>query len=156
MLLALNVALRRDTVGHLEAGGECSLQSSRFGLNGAQNRVEDNVAALRHRLRAGAPAMKITNSKPVTEIERTAASESAPQQQRVGRRADRVSVGETRSAVELSQSAKQAVQEDRDVRLKRLEAAVKEGSYKPMASKVAEEMLTQAELDSKLRTLLKP
>ena len=99
--------------------------------------------------------MKITNSKPVTHVERTAANESAPQQQqRVGSRSDRVSVQQTRIATEVSQAAKHAVNEDRDVRLKRLEAAVKEGSYKPVASKVAEEILAQTELDAKLRTLL--
>ena len=99
--------------------------------------------------------MKITNSKPVTHVERTGATESAPQhQQRVGTRSDRVSVEQTRSASGLSQAAKHAVNEDRDVRLKRLEAAVKDGSYKPVASKVAAEIIAQTDLDAKLRTLL--
>ena len=99
--------------------------------------------------------MKITDSKPVTKIERNLATEAAQSQQpRVSSRPDRVSVGQTRTVAEMAQSAKQAVNEDREVRLKRLEAAVKDGSYKPTASKVAEEILGQAELDAKLRTLL--
>lgn len=98
--------------------------------------------------------MKITNSKPVSHVERTPPEAAQAQQPRVGARPDRISVGQTRTVAEMAQSAKQAVNEDRDVRLKRLEAAVKEGSYRPSASKVAEEILVQAELDAKLRTLL--
>lgn len=96
--------------------------------------------------------MKVTNDKPVTQVERTPATE-AVQQQRGGARPDRVSVEQTRTAAELAQGAKKAVIEDRDARLKRLEAAVKGGSYRPNPSKVAEEILAQAELDARLRAL---
>ncbi len=98
--------------------------------------------------------MKITDSKPANPIERTPPEAAQAQQTRQGARPDRISVAQTRTVAEMAQSAKQAVNEDRDVRLKRLEAAVKEGSYRPSAAKVAEEILVQAELDAKLRTLL--
>ena len=99
--------------------------------------------------------MKITNPKPVTQVERSPNTEAAQSQQpRVTARPDRISVGQTRTVAEMAQNAKQVVNEDREVRLKRLEAAVKDGSYKPVASKVAEEILGQSELDAKLRTLL--
>ena len=98
--------------------------------------------------------MKITDSKPVTKVERNPATDAAQSQQRVETRPDRITLGQTRTVAELAQTAKQAANEDRELRLKRLEAAVKDGSYKPSASKVAEEILGQAELDAKLRTLL--
>ncbi len=98
--------------------------------------------------------MKITNDKPVTQVERTPAVDAAQQQQqRVEARPDRVSVQQTRTAAELAQGAKKAVNEDRDARLKRLEAAVKDGSYRPVAAKVAEEILAQTELDARLHAL---
>lgn len=98
--------------------------------------------------------MKVTNDKPLSQVERTPAADAVQQQQqRVGTRPDRVSVEQTRTAAEVAQNAKKAVNEDRDVRLRRLEAAVKGGSYRPNPSKVAEEILAQAELDARLRAL---
>ena len=100
--------------------------------------------------------MKVTNDKPVAQVERTPSVEVvAGQQQRVEARPDRVSVEQTRTAAELAQTAKKAVSEDREARLKRLEVSVKAGSYRPNPSKVAEEILAQAELDVKLRALFR-
>lgn len=98
--------------------------------------------------------MKISNDKPVTQVDRTPAVEGASgQAQRAEAKPDRVSVEQTRTAAEMAQNAKKAVNEDREARLKRLEAAVKGGSYRPNPSKVAEEILAQAELDARLRAL---
>ncbi|MDX2022241.1 MAG: flagellar biosynthesis anti-sigma factor FlgM [Deltaproteobacteria bacterium] len=98
--------------------------------------------------------MKISNDKPVTQVDRTPAVEAAAgQAQRAEAKPDRVSVEQTRTAAEMAQNAKKAVNEDREARLKRLEAAVKGGSYRPNPSKVAEEILAQAELDARLRAL---
>ena len=98
--------------------------------------------------------MKVTNDKPLSQVERTPTTDAvAKEQQRVGVRTDRVSVEETRTAAEMAQNAKKAVIEDRDARLKRLEASVKGGSYRPNPSKVAEEILAQADLDARLRAL---
>ncbi|MCG5055664.1 MAG: flagellar biosynthesis anti-sigma factor FlgM [Myxococcales bacterium] len=98
--------------------------------------------------------MKVTNDKPVTQVDRTPAADAAhQQQQRVGAKPDRVSVEQTRTAAEMAQNAKKAVNEDREARLKRLEASVKGGTYRPNPSRVAEEILAQAELDARLRAL---
>ena len=100
--------------------------------------------------------MKVTNDKPVTQVERPSATEAvAGQSPRVEARPDRVSVEQTRTAAEMAQSAKKAVNEDREARLKRLEVAVKGGTYRPNPSKVAEEILVQAELDARLRALFR-
>ena len=100
--------------------------------------------------------MKVTNDKPVSQVERTPAAEAVQgQQQRVEARPDRVSVEQTRTAANLAQAAKKAVSEDREARLKRLEVSVKGGTYRPNPSKVAEEILAQAELDVKLRALFR-
>lgn len=96
--------------------------------------------------------MKVNDIKEVREL-----PEAAPVKptKPVSEAEDRVS---TSASFELSQAVESARMElagSRAVRVKELEAAVKQGLYRPDAKRLAEEILNAAELNARLRAMLK-
>lgn len=94
--------------------------------------------------------MKINETKAVAEVGRVAAPEapaSAPK--------DRVTVTKSREVDSAVSTAKATQTTNRPGRLKALEARVRAGEYHPDPSRVAEEILQDAEIDARLQSLLR-
>ena len=94
--------------------------------------------------------MKINETKAVSEVGRVAALDApvpAPK--------DRVSVEGPREVHVAVSTAKASQSADRPGRLKALEARVRAGEYHPDPSRVAEEILQDAEVDARLQSILR-
>ncbi|HET6281117.1 MAG TPA: flagellar biosynthesis protein FlgM [Polyangia bacterium] len=94
--------------------------------------------------------MKITDTKPVGPVDRVTASDPAI----ANPPKDRVTVHESRAAQASAISARSGAAAGRASRLKDIEQQVRTGSFKPNPSRVAEEILQDAEIDAKLRMLI--
>jgi len=71
------------------------------------------------------------------------------------RTSDKVST-ESKAQVEAAVSAaQQAVGNDRPVRLQAIEAAIRQGAFKPDPNRIAQSILEDAELTAKIQALLK-
>jgi anti-sigma28 factor (negative regulator of flagellin synthesis) len=100
--------------------------------------------------------MKVNNDKTVTAVPGTGGVSAAKPVEKNAQGAvpaDRVSTTEAQ-VVRQVEVARSNATGARAARLRDIENAVRSGSYKPSASRVAEEILAAAELDAKLRALL--
>ena len=95
--------------------------------------------------------MKVNEAKPVADVARIA----SPEQQAAAVPKDRVTVSESRDAQAAVSAAQRSATNGRTVRLKDLEQQVRSGSYHPDPTRVAEEILQEAELEARLQALLK-
>lgn len=97
--------------------------------------------------------MKVNDVKGVGGVERAKGGESpAPQ---VGGARDRVSTDGSREVSEAVFAAKAARGDDRATRVERIEAAVRSGTFLPNAARVAEQILADAEIEARLRAMLR-
>src|SRR6185436_1876592 len=99
--------------------------------------------------------MKVTDINPVIGPERVKRQE-APVSSAAGPR-DKVSVEwkKAEKAVEAAvPPARRSAGADRAARLERLEASVRAGAYSPDPSRVAEQILSDAEVDARLQAML--
>jgi anti-sigma28 factor (negative regulator of flagellin synthesis) len=94
--------------------------------------------------------MKINETKAVADVGRVATPE-AP----VAPPKDRVTVTKSREVDAAVATAKVTQTADRPGRLKALEARVRAGEYHPDPSRVAEEILQDAEIEARLQSLLR-
>jgi hypothetical protein len=94
--------------------------------------------------------MKINETKPVAEVGRVATPE-----QSVTTPKDRVTVTPSRDVGGAVTTAKATSAGERPGRLKALEARVRAGEYHPDPSRVAEEILQDAEIDARLQSILR-
>jgi anti-sigma28 factor (negative regulator of flagellin synthesis) len=94
--------------------------------------------------------MKVNEAKVVAGLERVASNEphAVPDPK------DRVTVPNSREVLAAIDSAKRTAGNQRSARLHQLEQAVRSGGYHPTASQVAEEILSAAEIDARLRAVL--
>jgi negative regulator of flagellin synthesis FlgM len=67
---------------------------------------------------------------------------------------DRVTVDSTRTAEVAVTAARRSAGTERSSRLERLEAQVRSGSYAPDPSRVAEQILSDAEIDARLQAMI--
>jgi hypothetical protein len=67
---------------------------------------------------------------------------------------DRVSMDEAARATTLVRAAAANAGANRSARLAQLEASVRTGRYRPTADHIAEQLLSTAEVDARLQTLL--
>ena len=99
--------------------------------------------------------MKVPSTKAIQGVERVAQREEvkAPS---VGlpRTEDRVTIEGNQVAEQLNAAKLRAVP-GRTARLEQLESAIRAGQYQPDASQLAEKLLSAAEIDARLRALLK-
>src|SRR5215213_4226795 len=103
--------------------------------------------------------MKVDSPKEVKGVDRVAGREEkgAPPATGTGPApapADRVTI-EGRQVAELLTNAKLRTASGRGARLEQLEVAIRSGSYQPDASQLAEKLLSAAEIDARLRALMK-
>ena len=94
--------------------------------------------------------MKITDTKPVAPVDRV----TTPDSSIANPPKDRVTVQESRAAHASAVSARSAAAGGRAGRLKDIEQQVRAGNFRPNPSRVAEEILQDAEIDAKLRLLI--
>jgi negative regulator of flagellin synthesis FlgM len=103
--------------------------------------------------------MKVESPKEVKGVDRVTGREEkgappAPGPGAAQAPADRITI-EGRQVVELLSNAKLRTASGRGARLEQLEAAIRSGSYQPDASQLAEKLLSAAEIDARLRALMK-
>jgi anti-sigma28 factor (negative regulator of flagellin synthesis) len=94
--------------------------------------------------------MKITDTKPVGPVDRV----TTPDPAIANPPKDRVTVHESRAAQVSVGAARSATSTGRASRLKDIEQQVRAGNFRPNPSRVAEEILQDAEIDAKLRQLI--
>jgi flagellar biosynthesis anti-sigma factor FlgM len=73
---------------------------------------------------------------------------------RVGAREDRVTAGATEAALKAIAVARQATSTSRSARLDALAAAIEQGTYKPDPTRIAQDILEDAELTARLQAVL--
>lgn len=104
--------------------------------------------------------MKITDIKPSVGPERIKPQETSPppsgaQANPPSGPRDRVTVGgSSRPAEAAVASARRSAGAERSARLDRLESQVRSGTYSPDPSRVAEQLLSDAEVDARLQAML--
>ncbi|MES1209746.1 MAG: flagellar biosynthesis protein FlgM [Pseudomonadota bacterium] len=96
--------------------------------------------------------MKVSDIKPVLGPERVKAAE-APAAEVTGPK-DRVSVQATKEAESAIQVAQKASGGRRAARLERLEAEVRAGSFRADPSRVAAQILADAEVDARIAAMM--
>jgi negative regulator of flagellin synthesis FlgM len=79
----------------------------------------------------------------------------APEPSRRVSSADRVSLGEAAQVKELIAGTRSAAARDRAEHVAKLERAVRQGTYQPDPQRLAEEIVSAAEIDARLRAMLK-
>jgi anti-sigma28 factor (negative regulator of flagellin synthesis) len=95
--------------------------------------------------------MKVRETKELQGIERVPPAAAEPQ----GHRAlDKVTVENVRPAAELVTAARQHATATRSARLHELEGALRAGRYQPDAQRLADQILSAAEIDARLRAML--
>jgi anti-sigma28 factor (negative regulator of flagellin synthesis) len=96
--------------------------------------------------------MKVSDINSVVAPERVAAQQSSSTGA-LGAR-DKVSVDATRGAQASVSSARRSAGADRAGRLQQLEVSVRSGTYAPDPSRVAEQILSDAEVDARLQATM--
>jgi negative regulator of flagellin synthesis FlgM len=71
------------------------------------------------------------------------------------RTSDKVSTEAAAQVEAAANAARQAVGNDRSVRLEAIEAAIRQGAFKPDPNRIAQRILDDAELTAKIQALLK-
>jgi negative regulator of flagellin synthesis FlgM len=96
--------------------------------------------------------MKVSDVSPVVAPERVAAQQAASTA--VQGTPDRVSVNATRNAEASVAAARRSTGTDRASRMQQLEASVRSGTYAPDPGRVAEQLLSDAEVDARLQSMM--
>ena len=102
--------------------------------------------------------MKVTGPKDIQGVERpsTPGKEARAQAAPTEARPDRVTIEAAAPQVaELLTSARQRTSAGRTSRLKELETALKGGTYRPDVGQLAEKLLSAAEVDARLRAMMR-
>ncbi len=95
--------------------------------------------------------MKVDKPKELTGLDR---APPLPERGAAKPRTDRVSIEEARQAAEVVKTVQAAAGTSRTARLEKLEAAIRSGNYTPDAGRLAEQLLSQAEIDARIRAML--
>ncbi|HEY0713671.1 MAG TPA: flagellar biosynthesis anti-sigma factor FlgM [Polyangia bacterium] len=99
--------------------------------------------------------MKIHGTKDIQGVDRPQApKERTPASVSEERPPDKVTI-EAPQVAELLSTARQRTQATRQGRLKELEAALRDGSYRPDVGQLAEKLLSAAEVDARLRAMMR-
>jgi flagellar biosynthesis anti-sigma factor FlgM len=95
--------------------------------------------------------MKVRETSEMQGVERTPTATAEPHARPAG---DRVTVESARAPSELIPAARQHAPVSRAARMQELEAALKGGRYKPDAQRIADQILSAAEVDARLRAMM--
>jgi anti-sigma28 factor (negative regulator of flagellin synthesis) len=96
--------------------------------------------------------MKVRETTEMHGVERTPAVATEPHARPAS--PDKVTVENIRPPSELITAARQHATAGRAARLQELEAALKAGHYRPDAQRIADQMLSAAEVDARLRAMM--
>jgi len=101
--------------------------------------------------------MKVKDASELRGIEanRPAESKKAPEKAASSAKTDKVSTGARAQLDAAVEAARQASGTDRTVKLESIEAAIRQGAFKPDPQRIAARILDDAELTAKLQALLK-
>ena len=88
------------------------------------------------------------------EVNRPAEPKKGPERA-TSAKADKVSTGAKAQLDAAVDAARQAVGNDRSVKLESIEAAIRQGAFKPDPQRIAARILDDAELTAKLQALMK-
>ena len=101
--------------------------------------------------------MKVSESTPIAGPDRAPAPQAPPSSSgsaaAQGAR-DRVSVDASKGAESTISSARRSSATDRAARLQKLESSVRSGTYAPDPGRVAEQILSDAEVDARLQAII--
>jgi anti-sigma28 factor (negative regulator of flagellin synthesis) len=67
--------------------------------------------------------------------------------------ADKVSIEKVREVEALAETVRASMGMNRNVRLRELETAIRQGNYQPNISRLAEKIVQAAEMDARIRAL---
>ena len=95
--------------------------------------------------------MKVNDTTPLAPVR---SLRPAEQTQQVNSAKDKISTNEQERVSTVTSEAQELASKERSVRLQELEAQVQSGSYKPDAGRIAEQILAEAELNARIRSLL--
>ena len=97
--------------------------------------------------------MKVNETKPANAVERVVPGQTTTSDAAAPK--DRVSVEAVREVETAVAVARRSAGGARAARLERLETAVRSGTFRPDPSRVAEQILADAEIDAKLQAILR-
>jgi anti-sigma28 factor (negative regulator of flagellin synthesis) len=95
--------------------------------------------------------VKVNDTTPLAPVR---SLRPAEQTQQVNSAKDKISTNEQERVSTVTSEAQELASKERSVRLQELEAQVQSGSYKPDAGRIAEQILAEAELNARIRSLL--
>jgi anti-sigma28 factor (negative regulator of flagellin synthesis) len=95
--------------------------------------------------------MKVRETKDIQGVDRAAV---APAEAHVRHASDKVTVEEVRPPADLVAAARHNATAGRAERLRQLESALKGGHYRPDAQRIADQILSTAEIDARLRAMM--
>jgi flagellar biosynthesis anti-sigma factor FlgM len=99
--------------------------------------------------------MKVGDASQIKALQPSPGAD-APRDAREKRdRSDRVSTSDTEKVAAAVAEASRSAGTSRAARLRQIEAAVRQGLYKPDAQRIAQQILNEAEIAAKLQALLK-
>jgi negative regulator of flagellin synthesis FlgM len=99
--------------------------------------------------------MKVRDASQIKAVQPTAAPEGTREAREKRERADRVSTEETAKVAAAIGEAMQGAGSARAERLRAIENAVRQGTYRPDPQRIAQQILNEAELAAKVQALLK-
>jgi anti-sigma28 factor (negative regulator of flagellin synthesis) len=95
--------------------------------------------------------MKVRETKEMQGVERAPSATAEPHARPA---TDRVTVESIRPPSELVPAARQHATTTRAARMQELETALKGGHYRPDAQRIADQILSAAEVDARLRAMM--
>jgi negative regulator of flagellin synthesis FlgM len=99
--------------------------------------------------------MKVRDVSQIKAVQPTAAPDGTREAREKRERADRVSTAETARVAAAIGEAMQGAGAGRAERLRAIETAVRQGTYRPDPQRIAQQILNEAELAAKVQALLK-
>lgn len=98
--------------------------------------------------------MKIEGITPSQDLQRTKAVEASASADEASKPKDRVTVAASKSVDLAIAAARRSTGGAHAARLSQLEAQVKSGGYKPDANQVAQQILSDAEVEARIQAML--
>jgi anti-sigma28 factor (negative regulator of flagellin synthesis) len=95
--------------------------------------------------------MKVRETSEMQGVERTPSATAEPHARPA---MDKVTVESVRPPSELVTAARQHTTSSRAARMQELESALKGGRYRPDAQRIADQILSAAEVDARLRAMM--
>jgi negative regulator of flagellin synthesis FlgM len=99
--------------------------------------------------------MKVRDASQIKAVQPSPGTDAAREARDRRERSDRVSTSETGKVASAVAEAAQGAGVTRAARLRQIEAAVRQGVYRPDPQRIAQQILNEAEIAAKLQALLR-